>query len=88
LCYTTEKSGAVEWNFFSAKLPSELNVYQSLLADQSYFCTVLSQNSLVVSALNHSLNDNLPCLIDGEVCVTPGPIWMAHEWPMSAGARV
>jgi hypothetical protein len=20
--------------------------------------------------------------------VTPGPIWMAHEWPMSAGARV
>jgi hypothetical protein len=21
-------------------------------------------------------------------CVTPGPIWMAHEWPMSAGARV
>jgi hypothetical protein len=22
------------------------------------------------------------------VNVTPGPIWMAHEWPMSAGARV
>jgi hypothetical protein len=20
--------------------------------------------------------------------VTPGPSWMAHEWPMSAGARV
>jgi hypothetical protein len=20
--------------------------------------------------------------------VTPGPIWMAREWPMSAGARV
>jgi hypothetical protein len=20
--------------------------------------------------------------------VTPDPIWMAHEWPMSAGARV
>jgi hypothetical protein len=20
--------------------------------------------------------------------VTPGPIWMAHEWPMSSGARV
>jgi hypothetical protein len=20
--------------------------------------------------------------------VTPGPIWMAHEWPMSAGVRV
>jgi hypothetical protein len=20
--------------------------------------------------------------------VTPSPIWMAHEWPMSAGARV
>jgi hypothetical protein len=24
----------------------------------------------------------------GGVSVTPGPIWMAHEWPMSAGARV
>jgi hypothetical protein len=22
------------------------------------------------------------------VNVTPDPIWMAHEWPMSAGARV
>jgi hypothetical protein len=22
------------------------------------------------------------------VNVTPGPIWMAHEWPMTAGARV
>jgi hypothetical protein len=22
------------------------------------------------------------------VIVTPGPIWMAHVWPMSAGARV
>jgi hypothetical protein len=22
------------------------------------------------------------------VNVTPGPIWMAHEWPMSVGARV
>jgi hypothetical protein len=24
----------------------------------------------------------------GGVNVTPGPIWMAHEWPMSAGVRV
>jgi hypothetical protein len=24
----------------------------------------------------------------GGVNVTPGPIWMAHEWPTSAGARV
>jgi hypothetical protein len=25
---------------------------------------------------------------EGGVNVTPDPIWMAHEWPMSAGARV
>jgi hypothetical protein len=24
----------------------------------------------------------------GGVNVTPGPIWMAHEWPMSTGVRV
>jgi hypothetical protein len=24
----------------------------------------------------------------GKNSVTPDPIWMAHEWPMSAGARV
>jgi hypothetical protein len=24
----------------------------------------------------------------GGVNVTPDPIWMAYEWPMSAGARV
>jgi hypothetical protein len=24
----------------------------------------------------------------GGVNVTPDPIWMAHEWPMSVGARV
>jgi hypothetical protein len=40
------------------------------------------------SVCGHRANGACGPKMGGGVNVTPDPIWMAHEWPMSVGVRV